>query len=365
MMVRPSVGLSGSRLPIAGSRRTFDQRRHFLLRLISSRWRIPMQPHESRRAGLTLMELIIIMGVIGIIIGLMLPAVRKVREPAMRAKCQNNMKQLALAVHTYASIHGDRLPPAYGRMTMDDRTTAGGSIYFWLLPYMEQDLLYRAALTNGGGNGSVAGSLQGASIRMFQCPSDPTNGGGFAGSGTGAPSATACISYAANYLIFGHGAAIEPWMPDYTQMPRYTIADIPDGTSNTVMFSEHSAVSLDGGIPKTMVYGPDNGGLPMDTVLPLFNYPGHDAEPPTWDGKSEPPGIDDHFWMPQYIPTGVAGANPASYRAVQGYHTAPLVVGLADGSVRGVSASVSTTKDPWSWPRAVYPSDGVAFGSDW
>ena len=236
----------------------------------------------------------------------------------------------------------------------------GGSILFWLLPYIEQDALYRTACNNGGGNGAGPGGPQTPPIKIFMCPADVTNAGGFGSTGT----KTACVSYAANYLLFGHGNAVDPWDASYTQLSRYTIADIPDGTSNTVMFAEHSAVSLDNGLPKVMVYGPDNGGLPAGTVLPLFNYAGHDAAPPMWDGNREPPG-HDHFWMPQFSPTGLSGANPATYRMVQGYHTATLIVGLADGSVRGVSAQVSTVQSPWTWPRATYPSDGVPLGADW
>jgi prepilin-type N-terminal cleavage/methylation domain-containing protein len=318
---------------------------------------------RSTRNGFTLVELIVVIAILGVLIGLLLPAVRRVREPATRARCQNNVKQLTLAVHNYASTYGDHLPPAYGRKLSDvDGNVTGGSVFFWLLPYLEQDALFRLACNHGGGNWSGPGGAQTAPIKAFQCPSDPTNVGGFA---LNFRTPTPCTSYAANYLVFGHGGAIDSWDASFTQLSLYTITDIPDGTSNTVMFSEHSAVSLDGATPQAMVYGPDNGGLPPGTVLPLFNYAGHDAARPTWDGASEPPGVDDHFWMPQFKPTGVSGANPATYRTVQGYHTATLMVGLADGSVRGISASVSTRQSPWTWPRAIYPSDGKALGSDW
>jgi prepilin-type N-terminal cleavage/methylation domain-containing protein len=316
---------------------------------------------RSPRNGFTLVEFIVVLGIIGILIGLLMPATRRVREASNRAKCQNNVKQLGLAVHNYASTYGDHLPPAYGRMTMDNGTAVGGSILFWLLPYVEQDAVFRTACNSGsvdgGGNWSGPSGPQTTPIRYFTCPSDVMSATGFASTQRN----TACVSYVANYLLFGHGDAMDPWDTSYSQLPRYTIADIPDGTSNTAMFCEHSAVSLDNGSPKVMVYGPDNGGLPAGTVLPLFNYAGHDAAPPTWDGKSEPSGVDDHFWMPQFSPTALSGANPATYRMVQGYHTATLVVGLADGSVRGVSASVSRL----TWQRAIYPSDGVPLASDW
>jgi prepilin-type N-terminal cleavage/methylation domain-containing protein len=312
---------------------------------------------RSTRDGFTLAELLVVIAIIGILIGLLLPAQRRVRDASNRAKCQNNMKQLGIAVHNYASTYGDRLPPAYGRMTVQSNAGVGGSILFWLLPYVEQDNLYRTAYVDGGGNSSGPSGPQTTWIRYFTCPSDVTNVRGFDSTGSN----TACVSYAANYLLFGHGDVVDRWDASYTQMSRYTIAKIPDGTSNTVMFTEHSAVSLDNGASKVMVYGPDNGGLPTGTVPPLFNYAGHDATPPTWDGKSEPPGVGDHFWMPQFDPTVLSGASPATYRAVQGYHTATIVVGMADGSIRGVSASVTAQ----TWQRAIYPSDGAVLGTDW
>jgi prepilin-type N-terminal cleavage/methylation domain-containing protein len=313
---------------------------------------------RSTRNGLTFIELLVVIAVIGVLIGLFLPARRRVTDAANRAKCQNNIKQLAIAVHNYSSTYGDRLPPAYGRTGTYDGNGIGGSILFRLLPYLEQDALFQRACQNGGGNWSGPSGSQTAPIKGLQCPSDVTNQGGLAANFGTSP---ACTSYAANYLLFGHGDAEESWDPSFTQLATYKITNIPDGTSNTVMLCEHSAVSLDGTTPQVMVYGPDNGGLPAGTVLPLFNYAGHDAARPTWDGNSAPPGVGDHFWMPQFNPTGLSGANPATYRMVQGYHTATLVVGMADGSVRGVSASVSTL----TWAQAIYPSDGVPLGTDW
>jgi prepilin-type N-terminal cleavage/methylation domain-containing protein len=313
---------------------------------------------QSKRRGLTLAESIVVLVIIGILIALLLPALTHRAYPnANRSKCMNNLKQLTLAAHNYASTYDDRIPPAYGRMTTEDGKVIGGSILFWLLPYLEQDAVFREAYKNGGGNWSGPNGPQTRSIKYYTCPADMTNQGGLAATPTNTH--TVCVSYAANYLLFGRGDAVDPWDPSCTQLPRYTIAEVPDGTSNTVMFSEHAAVSLDSRSSKVMVYGPDNGGLPAGTVLPLFNYAGHDAAPLKWDGNSDPPG--GHFWMVQLNPTIITGANPPTYRMVQGYHPATLVIGVADGSVRGVSASVT----PRTWQRAIDPADGALLGTDW
>ena len=77
---------------------------------------------RSRRSGLSLVEVLVVLAIVGISIGLFLPSVRRVREAATRAKCQSMMKQLGLAVHNYASTYGDRLPPAYSRETVEHGT---------------------------------------------------------------------------------------------------------------------------------------------------------------------------------------------------------------------------------------------------
>src|SRR6202048_1399206 len=106
---------------------------------------LPTAPGEqmmpsSRRDAFTLIELLVVIAIIAILIGLLLPAVQKVREAAARTQCANNIKQLNLAVHNYASANDSNLPP----ITATRPVT--GSFNFVLFPYLEQDNLYNAGV---------------------------------------------------------------------------------------------------------------------------------------------------------------------------------------------------------------------------
>src|SRR6187431_3295429 len=94
--------------------------------------------HRSDR-GFTLIELLVVIAIIAILIGLLLPAVQKVREAAARTQCMNNVKQLSLSCHNYHDANGT-MPPYSAAMGNEV-----GSAHFFLLPYIEQDNLYRSA----------------------------------------------------------------------------------------------------------------------------------------------------------------------------------------------------------------------------
>src|SRR6185503_11686703 len=110
-----------------------------------SRWYGRPLPVRRRRAGFTLIELLVVIAIIGILIALLVPAVQKVREAAARLQCQNNLKQIGLAFHSY---HGVKkfFPPGFssGAASLDGASTGPG--WGWaahLLPYIEQDGLFR------------------------------------------------------------------------------------------------------------------------------------------------------------------------------------------------------------------------------
>jgi prepilin-type N-terminal cleavage/methylation domain-containing protein/prepilin-type processing-associated H-X9-DG protein len=127
-----------------------------------------MAPSSPRR-GFTLIELLVVIAIIAILIGLLLPAVQKVRDAAARMSCQNNMKQLGLAYHNYASANSDKFPPAYEYYPP---TKAHGPGVF-ILPYIEQNALAAQYDMNTlffvGNNATVIKTP----LKMYQCPSTP------------------------------------------------------------------------------------------------------------------------------------------------------------------------------------------------
>ena len=157
------------------------------------------------RRGFTLIELLVVIGIIGLLVGLLLPAVQKVREAALRAKSQNNLKQIGLAVHNYSSVH-DRFPAVNGQ---PHTTYYGNSLFVSIAPFVEQP---REAFIDGF-------------IATFLSPADPTVGDSI----RQAP--IPVCSYAANAQVF-------------QGIPTY--ATYADGSSNTIAFAEHYAYDCSG-----------------------------------------------------------------------------------------------------------------------
>ncbi|OAI39803.1 hypothetical protein AYO40_05440 [Planctomycetaceae bacterium SCGC AG-212-D15] len=124
---------------------------------------------SSRRSAFTLIELLVVIAIIGILIGLLLPAVQKVREAANRLRCQNNLKQLALACHAYHDAH--TVLPMNSLFTTNYVADPNWSWLARVLPYIEQDALYRQGNIPTASL-SASASLCATKVNLFFCPSD-------------------------------------------------------------------------------------------------------------------------------------------------------------------------------------------------
>src|SRR3954468_20993970 len=196
-------------------------------------------PQHLRRA-FTLIELLVVVAIIAILIGLLLPAVQKVREAAARMKCQNNLKQLGLAAQSYHDSNG-HLPPGVGYYpTAADG--AFGTYFFHLLPYVGQDNLSRSAwgpLPFPPPPGTTAAYYPGNNgayskpVKVFLCPSDPSVGPG--GTVLVGGETFGASSYAPNGLVSGAGP------PSPGPQGRTAFDAITDGTSNTILHAEKYA----------------------------------------------------------------------------------------------------------------------------
>jgi prepilin-type N-terminal cleavage/methylation domain-containing protein/prepilin-type processing-associated H-X9-DG protein len=220
---------------------------------------------RRRSAGFTLIELLVVIAIIAVLIGLLLPAVQKVREAANRMKCSNNLKQIALAIHNHHDTYGE-FP--YGRpVRAGDASVAGaanatntggspyptneGSFGSWqvrILPFIEQDALQKLVIGKTNSADYTAGrvAIRKVPVSIFQCPSDPTSSTSFL-NGTDPVFASSYLGVTGNDDWFEAGGwgsnarngifAVYSWVRSPSKKPR-RIRDVLDGTSNTVAVGE-------------------------------------------------------------------------------------------------------------------------------
>jgi prepilin-type N-terminal cleavage/methylation domain-containing protein/prepilin-type processing-associated H-X9-DG protein len=130
------------------------------------------------RSGFTLVELLVVIAIIAVLIGLLLPAVQKVREAAARTQCTNNLKQIGLALHNYHGVAG-RFPPGYidgntnPASTPDNDVGPGWGWASFLLPYLELSTVYHQINFSQRVGSGVNAQVSQLPLRIYQCPSDP------------------------------------------------------------------------------------------------------------------------------------------------------------------------------------------------
>ncbi len=285
------------------------------------------------RRGMTLIELLVVIAIIAVLVGLLLPAVQKVREAASRMSCQNNLKQLGLALHNYHSSHG-AFPPGMV-CTSSDLRDAEASGFTFLLPFLEQDNTHRLYHFDEPWWADDNFQAVETTVKVYLCPSNRSEGSidlrliAEQWSTTLPPFATSC-DYA--FCRGANGALNQDW----TRIPATArgVFNIYRSANKAMLRLE----DLTDGSSNTMALGDAAGGSPRYLARDLAN-----PSQPAIDPLSGSPTPLDQSWGA----TGVGDASHALY-----------------GSVFAVTAQYGVSPDFRDEPMNRSPATPAVTGSD-
>jgi len=270
-----------------------------------------------RRSGFTLIELLVVIAIIAILIGLLLPAVQKVREAAARAKCSNNLKQLALALHSYHDVN-ERFPGYYpNSLLATDHRRYSTNWTFELLPYIEQDNVYKLPFTN---RVEFQTQIRPRVIPTYYCPSVPYPQVHTSSSG---------VQNAMTNYMGVVGRQRHEWntvgdlglIGVYPSTNKVKMTSISDGTSNTIAFAERPPVPA-------LNWGWTTGLPDLDSLMWAKYAPPDTMSIGTTDEAGVACPFPAYFQPPRNPPSRCDGYHMWSF------HSGGANFGLGDGSVR-------------------------------
>jgi prepilin-type N-terminal cleavage/methylation domain-containing protein/prepilin-type processing-associated H-X9-DG protein len=317
-------------------------------------------PRDSRFSGFTLIELLVVIAIIAILIGLLLPAVQKVREAAARAKCQNNLKQIGLALHAYHDsntyfpagyIDGNTNPNS----TPDNDVGPGWGWAALLLPYLEQGNVYNQInLSQPVGTG-VNASVSQIQLSVFQCPADPYQqafsvyDSSFSSSIATVASANyvgcngwaECFNGAGGNPPAGEGPAGAAGVGIFYRNSKNKMTSVTDGTSNTIFVGERSSNHA----PSTWTGAVAGGRCPAWMATTPFTAPNTPpANPSTPGGAYDNADFGEAWVLAHGNATHVPSADNPIFDPDTFYsmHTGKGVnFAFGDGSVRFLTSSIN------------------------
>jgi len=330
---------------------------------------------NPRRSAFTLIELLVVIAIIAILIGLLLPAVQKVREAAARIKCSNNMKQMGIALHSYHDAN-EKFPMGLDCPYARNPTIVGvdvGPNYAttWVLdlfPYLEQDALFRLWNRPYGYGGVLIASndqVMKTFLPGLSCPSDGDRG--YWKENYARSNYVACFSPDGGMVERNAPYRVDNSFntaanPGGNRQAAFNInvtrrmADISDGTSNTVLVSE-------------TITGPDGSADIRGTWWNIqgMNFSAeltpNTKTPDQMNRKASqgPPAYESPICVPTKSPCAAATDYSVQRFYARSRHTGGVQCVLGDGSVRFVRDSINLA----TWQAAASISGGEVLGSDW